>query len=99
MSRKSSAPSKRVSPTVADPQPRPRRAPNPLPEPEGVVRWYDHSRIFAGPRPASVRRGLEPAFLLIETEVLEALQIRAARRGISYDALVRLIVRDHVQDY
>lgn len=97
MSRKSSAQSRRRGRTAAAPEPR--RALNPLPEPEGVVRWFDHSRIFAGPRPVSARRGLEPAFLLIETEVMEALQTRAAQRGLSYDALVRLIVREHVLDY
>jgi hypothetical protein len=97
MSRKSGAQSKKARRTEALPESR--RAPNPLPEPEGVVRWYDHSRIFAGPRPVSARRGLEPAFLLIETEVMEALQARAAQRGLSYAALVRLIVREPVQEY
>ncbi len=97
MSRKSGAQSGKARRPVSVPESP--RAPNPLPEPEGVVRWYDHSRIFAGPRPVSARRGLEPAFLLIETEVMEALQARAAERGLSYDALVRLIVREHVQDY
>ncbi|MGD9762899.1 MAG: hypothetical protein AB7V27_04205 [Candidatus Binatia bacterium] len=61
--------------------------------------WLDHSRIFAGSRPASVRRGLEPAFLLFESEVMESLHRRAAQRGLAYDALVRMIVRDHVEEY
>ncbi len=71
--------------------------PPPPPAPSGP--WLDHARIFAGPRPASVRRGLEPAFLLFETEVMEALHRRAARRGLGYDTLVRMIVRDHVGEY
>ena len=69
------------------------------PEPQRSGPWLDHARIFAGPRPASARRGLEPAFLLFETEVMEALHARAARRGLGYDTLVRMIVRDHVGEY
>lgn len=61
--------------------------------------WNAPSTIFSGPRPTSFTSGLEPAFLLFETEVMESLRERAARRKMQYDTLVRMIVRDHVAKY
>ncbi|MDX2166263.1 MAG: hypothetical protein SF182_04345 [Deltaproteobacteria bacterium] len=55
--------------------------------------------VFGAGRPSSTRRGLEPAFVLFESHVMDALRTRAAGRGLAYDALVRLIVRDHVDEY
>lgn len=56
-------------------------------------------RVFGAARPASPRRGLEPAFVLFESRVMAGLRRRAAARGLAYDALVRLIVRDHLDEY
>lgn len=55
--------------------------------------------VFGAGRPTSPRRGLEPAFVLFESQVMDALRRRAAGRGLAYDALVRIIVRDHVDKY
>jgi hypothetical protein len=56
--------------------------------------------LFAGPRPASFSRGLEPAFLLIDREVMEQLCKRAAALGLGgYDMLVKRILREHVHEY
>lgn len=61
--------------------------------------WNAPTTIFSGPRPVAFTSGLEPAFLLFETEVMEALRERAAKRKMQYDTLVRMIVRDHVGEY
>lgn len=64
-------------------------------------RWRctDPTSIFSGPRPESVLGGLEPAFVLFDSSVMQALRTRAAERGMEYDTLVRMIVREHVDDY
>lgn len=63
------------------------------------LRWDDPVTMFSGPRPESVLGGLEPAFLLFDSSVMQALRARAAQRGMEYDTLVRMIVREHVEDY
>lgn len=69
----------------------------PLPPPPRVPSVYE---LFAGPRPASFSRGLEPAFLLIERDVMDLLRTRAAELGLSgYDALAKRILREHVHEY
>ena len=44
-------------------------------------------------------RGLEPAFLLFEREILERIEARAAELGVRYESLVRQIVRDNLDRY
>lgn len=63
------------------------------------LRWDDPVTMFSGPRPESVLGGLEPAFLLFDSSVMQALRTRAAERGMEYDTLVRMIVREHVDEY
>jgi hypothetical protein len=56
--------------------------------------------LFGGPRPATFSRGLEPAFLLIDKEVMEQLRTRAMALGLSgYDSLVKRILWEHVHEY
>lgn len=55
--------------------------------------------IFGGPRPASVRRGLEPAFLLFDRELLDRLQVAADDLGVHRNTLVQRIAREHLDDY
>jgi hypothetical protein len=56
--------------------------------------------LFAGARPSSFSRGLEPAFLLIDRAVMEQLRARAAALGIGgYDGLVKRILREHIAEY
>ena len=76
-----------------EPEP-PRVAPAAAPAPGWAI-----ESVFGAGRPSSPRRGLEPAFVLFESHVMEALRRRAAERGLAYDALVRIIVRDHVDKY
>ena len=80
-----------------------RRTGEPLPFIDDIrgrrMRWDDPVTMFSGPRPESVLGGLEPAFLLFDTSVMQALRARAAERGMEYDTLVRMIVREHVDEY
>ena len=62
-------------------------------------RWDDPESLFSGPRPEVCLAGLEPAFLLFDSQVMAAVRTRAAERGMAYDTLVRMIVREHVDDY
>lgn len=56
--------------------------------------------LFGGARPVSFSRGLEPAFLLIDREVMEQLRTRAMALGLGgYDSLVKRILREHVHEY
>jgi hypothetical protein len=55
--------------------------------------------LFTGPRPASVRRGLEPAFLLFDRELLDRLQVAADDLGVHRNTLVQRIAREHLDDY
>lgn len=80
-----------------------RRTGEPLPFIDDItgrrLRWDDPVTMFSGPRPESVLGGLEPAFLLFDSSVMQTLRARAAQRGMEYDTLVRMIVREHVDDY
>ena len=62
-------------------------------------RFPPAERIFSGPRPATMIRGLEPAFLLFEREILERIEARADQLGVRYESLVRQIVRDNLDRY
>jgi hypothetical protein len=55
--------------------------------------------LFAGDPPASWRRGLEPAFLLLDSDLMELLTAKAAAIGTTYDFLLRTILREHIQEY
>ena len=69
----------------------------PLPPPPRVPTLEE---LFGGSRPASFSRGLEPAFLLIEKDVMELLRTRAAALGLGgYDSLAKRILREHVHEY
>lgn len=80
-----------------------RKTSQPLPFIDDIEgrRWRctDPTSMFSGPRPESVLGGLEPAFVLFDSSVMQALRTRAAERGMEYDTLVRMIVREHVDDY
>ena len=90
---------------ASKPAPRPPRPKNGQPLPfiddlEGRrLRCTDPVNMFSGPRPDSFLGGLEPAFVLFDSSVMQALRTRAAERGMEYDTLVRMIVREHVDDY
>lgn len=93
---------------ASKPAARPPRAParksgEPLPFIDDLQgrRWRctDPTSMFSGPRPESFLGGLEPAFVLFDSSVMQALRTCAAERGMEYDTLVRMIVREHVDDY
>lgn len=83
-------------PTPAPPRP-------PVPAVDDLAgrrwRWDDPESLFSGPRPDAYLGGLEPAFVLFDSQVMDAVRTRAAERGMAYDTLVRMIVREHVDDY
>lgn len=56
-------------------------------------------QLFGGPRPASWRRGTDPAFLLLEREVVGQLHAAAAALSVCREALVARIARDHLDEY
>ena len=93
----------RGSRSAAARPPAARRTGEPLPFIDDItgrrLRWDDPVTMFSGPRPESVLGGLEPAFLLFDSSVMQTLRARAAQRGMEYDTLVRMIVREHVDDY
>lgn len=90
-------------PTARPPRTPARKSGEPLPFIDDLEgrRWRctDPTSIFSGPRPESFLGGLEPAFVLFDSSVMQALRKRAAERGMEYDTLVRMIVREHVDDY
>lgn len=86
---------RRMKMAAPDVEPEPERTALAAPTAPG---WAIES-VFSAGRPSSPRRGLEPAFVLFESHVMEALRRRAAERGFGYDALVRMIVRDHIDKY
>lgn len=104
---------RRASKSRAKARPRPVKArasgrrPPSAPAPQPVLddlqgrrwRWDDPESLFSGPRPALPLGGLEPVFVLFDSQVLDAVRARAAERGMGYDTLVRMIVREHVEDY
>ena len=55
--------------------------------------------LFSGPRPASMRRGLEPAFLLFDRDLLDRLQFAADQLGVHRNTLLQRIARDHLDEY
>ena len=42
---------------------------------------------------------LVPIFMMIETELFHAVNAKAARRNVGYDALIRTILREHLEGY
>src|SRR5262249_8662950 len=107
MPRRQKKPAKTTT-RASKPAARPARAParrggEPLPFIDDLEgrRWRctDPTSMFSGPRPESFLGGLEPAFVLFDSSVMQALRTRAAERGMEYDTLVRVIVREHVDDY
>jgi len=65
----------------------------------GTASGWSGEVSFGTSRAQPQRRGFEPGFVLFEAPVMEVLRGRAAARGIGYDALVRLIVREHIDKY
>jgi hypothetical protein len=61
--------------------------------------WHSVEQLFAGPRPVSMRRGLEPAFLLFDRELLDRLQVAADDLGVHRNILVQRIAREHLDEY
>jgi hypothetical protein len=81
---------------------RPKRQPVVKTKPVPVIddrRFPPAEQIFSGSRPATMIRGLEPAFLLFEREILERIETRAEQLGVRYESLVRQIVRDNLDRY
>lgn len=78
-----------------------RNAPAPrVAEPPAAPPRRPVEELFAGPRPGSFSRGLEPAFLLIDRVVMEQLCKKAAALGMGgYDSLVKRILREHIEEY
>jgi hypothetical protein len=56
-------------------------------------------QLFAGQRPASWRRGVEPAFFLLEREVLAQLHAAAEALSVAREVLVARIAHDHLDEY
>jgi len=90
-------------PATRSPRASARKSGEPLPFIDDLQgrRWRctDPTSMFSGPRPESFLGGLEPAFVLFDSAVMQALRTRAAERGMEYDTLVRMIVREHVDEY
>src|SRR5512139_2993283 len=87
-------PTRGSKPGARPPRTPPRRSSEPLPLIDDLQgrRWRctDPTSMFSGPRPESFLGGLEPAFVLFDSSVMQALRTRAAERGMEYDTLVRM---------
>jgi hypothetical protein len=64
-----------------------------------VVNGVPHLPMFSAERPQSMWSGLEPAFLLLESDLMERLRRKAAAAGTTYDFLLKAILRDHIDEY
>ena len=93
--------SKRQRPSVHRSEPATANVASAPPRPPYVERHVPTlEELFGGPKPATFSRGLEPAFLLIDKEVMEQLRTRAMALGLGgYDSLVKRILWEHVHEY
>jgi len=58
-----------------------------------------HLPMFSSDRPRSMWSGLEPAFLLLDADLMDQLRVKAAAAGTTYDFLLKTILRDHIDEY
>ena len=59
----------------------------------------DLSADIKGSGAAVVVRPQRPTLILIGEDLIAKLKEKAARRGIGYQTMMKLIVREHVDDY
>ncbi len=56
----------------------------------------DDIRAAGGPRP--IRKTL-PTSIVLEQDLIEKLRKKAAKRGLGYQTMLKVIVREHVDEY
>lgn len=61
---------------------------------EGSARVDAHRVVHPSYHPELI-----PIFMMLEGALFRKLNEKAARRNIGYDAMVRLIIREHLADY
>ena len=53
----------------------------------------------SGVRPVVIRPQLQPTSILLERDLVEQLREKGAKRGLGYQTMLKLIVRDHLHEY
>lgn len=54
----------------------------------------------SGVRPVVIRpKTPQPTSILLEKDLVEQLRIKAAKRGLGYQTMLKLIVREHLDEY
>ena len=75
------------------------------PEPDAVLEEFetrDLGRDFERSNSAVVihrRLPQQPTSLLLDPALIEKLRVKAAKRGIGYQTMLKIIVHEHVDDY
>lgn len=49
--------------------------------------------------PVIVRPKTQPTSILLDTELIQQLRVKAAKRGIGYQTMLKMIVREHLHEY
>ncbi len=50
-------------------------------------------------RPIMVRPKTRPTSILLDKELVQQLRTKAAKRGIGYQTMLKMIVREHLHEY
>ena len=49
--------------------------------------------------PVIVRPKTQPTSILLDTDLIQQLRVKAAKRGIGYQTMLKMIVREHLHEY
>ena len=53
----------------------------------------------SGVRPVIVQPKTRPTSILLDAELIQQLRVKAAKRGIGYQTMLKMIVREHLHEY
>lgn len=53
----------------------------------------------SGVRPVIVQPKTRPTSILLDVELIQQLRVKAAKRGIGYQTMLKMIVREHLHKY
>ena len=53
----------------------------------------------SGVRPVIVQPKTRPTSILLDVELIQQLRVKAAKRGIGYQTMLKMIVREHLHEY
>jgi len=53
----------------------------------------------SGVRPVVIRPKSQPTSILLESDLIEQLREKGGKRGLGYQTMLKLIVREHINEY